>query len=75
MNRRGIVDTILGSFSIDDASGSVNFAIKMNSDFYRIERDAMNMFQSSCVSVLHKTSHKAFFSRRGRTGTGMNYLT
>ena len=26
-------DTILGSFSIHDASGSINLGIKMNSDF------------------------------------------
>ena len=29
----GVVDTILGSFSIHDASGSINLGIKMNSDF------------------------------------------
>ena len=33
MGGGGVVDTILGSFSIYDASGSVNLAIKMNSDF------------------------------------------
>ena len=31
--RGGVVDTILGSFSIHDASGSINLGIKMNSDF------------------------------------------
>ena len=71
----GVVDTILGSFSIHDASGSINLAIKMNPDFYRIEIDAMYMFQSSRIYVLHKTSHKATFSRRGRIGTAMNCLT
>ena len=30
---RGGGDTILGSFSIHDASGSINLGIKMNSDF------------------------------------------
>ena len=33
MGGGGVVDTILGSFSIHDASGSVNLAIKMNLDF------------------------------------------
>lgn len=33
MRGGGIVDTILGSFSIHDAKGNVNLAIKMNSDF------------------------------------------
>ena len=31
--RGGGGDTILGSFSIHDASGSINLGIKMNSDF------------------------------------------
>ena len=67
-----IVDTMLGSFSNHVTDGSLNLAIKMSSLFYLIERDAMCMFQSSCVYVLHKTSPKAIFSRRGRTGTAMN---
>ena len=29
----GVVDTFLGSFSIHDASGSVNLPVIMNSDF------------------------------------------
>ena len=68
----GVVDTMLGSFSNHATDGSLNLAIKMSSLFYLIERDATYMFQSSCVYVLHKTSQKAIFSRRGRTGTAMN---
>ena len=30
----GVVDTFLGSFSIHDASGSVNLPVIMNSDFF-----------------------------------------
>ena len=33
MGEGGGGDTILGSFSIHDASGSINLGIKMNSDF------------------------------------------
>ena len=49
--------TVLGSFSIHDASGSVNFAIKMNSDFLP-HRKRCDVYVSV---VIDKTSHKAIF--------------
>ena len=61
VNRWRIVDTMVGSFSNHVPDGSLNLAIKMSSLFYLIERDAMYMFQSSCVYVLHKRSQKAIF--------------
>ena len=76
----GIGDTILGSFNIHDASGSVNLAIKMNSDFLS-DRKRCDVYVSV---VIDKTSpgddgllmsHKAIFSRRRRTGTAMTCLT
>ena len=63
--------TVLGSFSIHYASGSVNLAIKMNSDFLS-HRKRCDVYVSV---VIDKTSHKAIFSRRGRTGTVINCLT
>ena len=67
----GIGDTILGSFNIHDASSSVNLAIKMNSDFLS-DRKRCDLYVSV---VIDKTSHKAIFSRRRRTGTAMTCLT
>ena len=49
--------TILGSFSIHDAGGSVNLAIKMNSDLLS-HRKRCDVYVSV---VIDKTSHKAIF--------------
>ena len=50
LNGGGVVDKILGSFSIYDASGSVNLAIKMNSDFLS-HRKRCNVYISVVVCL------------------------
>ena len=47
MGGGGVVDTFLGSFSIHDASGSVNLPVIMNSDFLSHRKRC-----DVCVSVV-----------------------